>query len=386
MVKNKSRKGKVFFLVIVILLVCFVQAYAGKLDDLKKDQKDIKQQIKDAQKEIDSIENQSKDISKQLNELDAKMNDATIELEKVEAELNSIQNDIDKNERELEKAEEALEERQDLFNSRLRVMYMNGNVGYLELLLTSTSIKDFLSRREMIQSIASYDTELINYMKEQKELIQAKKKELEGQRASVEVVKTRLKSRRDDLAKATREKELLMDRLEEDLEALEKEYDKLSEESKRIEGQIQKLQSNTGPYTGGKMAWPVPGHNRISSYFGWRVHPTLKVPKPHSGIDIPAPTGTNVRAAAPGRVITTFVISSQNDSTYGNYVIIDHGGGIATLYAHNSRLVVSVGQNVKTGDVIAKAGSTGRSTGPHCHFEVRKNGSPVDPLPWLRGN
>lgn len=358
-----------------------MQVYGQKIDNLKNEQKNIKQQIKDAQDEIKTIEQQSRDVSKQISDLDAEMNNATIELDKVEREIDKIQRNIDKNARELEEAEKNLQERQELFNSRLRVMYMNGNVGYLELLLTSSSIKDFLSRREMIQSIAAQDTELINYMKEQRETIQEKKKELEGQRASVEVARNRLKSRRDDLARASREKELLMGRLEQDKEALEKEYNKLSAESKKIEEQIKKLQTSSGPYTGGKMAWPVAGHNRISSYYGWRVHPIHNVSRLHTGIDIPAPTGTIVRAAAAGKVMT-----SGAQGTYGNTVTIDHGGGISTLYAHNSSLLVSAGQTVNAGDPIAKVGSTGLSTGPHCHFEVRKNGTHVDPLPWLRGN
>src|SRR5699024_6352044 len=159
---------------------------------------------------IKDIQNQSKDVSVQIDELDEKMNDANVELEKVEEELDSIKKDIDQNEEELKEAEKNLAERQELFNSRLKVMYMNGDVGYLELLLSSSSIKDFLSRKDMIQSIASNDDELVKYMEEQRDIIDEKKVELKAQRASVEGTRSKLKSRKEDLAKATREKELFM--------------------------------------------------------------------------------------------------------------------------------------------------------------------------------
>jgi murein DD-endopeptidase MepM/ murein hydrolase activator NlpD len=171
-----------------------------------------------------------------------------------------------------------------------------------------------------------------------------------------------------------------MGRLSQDIKEFEKEYDKLNDYAKEIESKIVKLQKNTGPYSGGKMEWPVSGHTRISSPFGYRIHPIFKVKKLHTGIDIPAPTGTSIGAAAAGTVVYCDWLGG-----YGKAIMVDHGGGILTLYGHNSALVVSEGDTVSRGQTIAKAGSTGNSTGPHLHFEVRKNGSYVDPMPWLRG-
>ena len=259
-------------------------------------------------------------------------------------------------------------------------MYKTGNVGYLEILLSSSDVKDFLSRKDMIKAIADHDKELIQYMKEQRELIERTKMELETQKKSVEVSKSKLESRRRDLASATRAKENLIERLIEDEKALEKEHDALNDYAKKIEADIVKLMRNTNPYSGGAMAWPVPGRSRISSPYGYRIHPIFKTRKLHTGIDIPAPTGTNIVAASEGTVIHAGSLGG-----YGKTVMIDHGGGIATLYGHNSSITVSNGAYVKKGDTIAKAGSTGYSTGPHLHFEVRKNGAYVDPLPWVKG-
>lgn len=374
-----KRKWIVLLLTMVILLLTVVQAYGDALNDLKNQQKNINSKINQTKNQIKNIQNQTKDVSNQINDLDRKMDNATVELEKVEKDLENLKVNIEKTTGELNSAEKRLGDKKDLFNQRIRVMYQNGNVGYLEVLLSSGNIKDFLSRKEMIQSIADHDKELIQYMKEQRDIIDLKKTELEAQRASVEVTKSKLEARKRDLERVTREKEVLMGRLQKDIKAFEKEYDKLNAYAKEIESKIVKLQRNTGPYSGGKMGWPVPGHTRISSYYGYRIHPIFKTKKLHTGIDIPAPTGTPIKAAADGTVIYSDWLGG-----YGKAVMVDHGGGIVTLYGHNSSLTAKVGQNVVRGATIAKAGSTGNSTGPHLHFEVRKNGTYIDPMSWLK--
>ena len=378
-----QKKKRILYIVLALVLVFnFTQVIAtGNLDSLKKDQKNATEEMKKKKNEIKVIKEETKSVSREIEELDKKMDKATVDLTEVEKEIAAIEANIEKKTEELVQAEDNVNEMQDTFNTRLRVMYKTGNVGYLEILLASTDVKDFLSRQDMIKSIADHDKELIKYMKEQRDLIEITKMELETQKQAVEVSKSKLESRRRDLASATRAKESLIDRLMEDEKALEKEHDALNDYAKKIEADIMKLMVNTNPYTGGEMAWPVPGRTRISSPYGYRIHPIFKTKKLHTGIDIPAPTGTNIVAASDGTIIHSGTLGG-----YGKTIMIDHGGGIATLYGHNSSLTVGTGTYVSRGQVIAKAGSTGYSTGPHSHFEVRKNGAYVDPLPWVKGN
>lgn len=375
------KKRIVILLVIFILSISIMQVYGESVDELKNQRNKVIKEIKDAKSQIKGIENQTRTIAEQIDELDRNMDKATVELNQVEEALEKIQENIIKTTEELKEAELNLEEKKETFSKRVRAMYMNGEVGYLELLLNSEDVKDFLSRQDMVKTIAEHDKELIKFMKEQRDIVDEKKAELEAQRASVEVTKNKLESRKKQLNQATREKEALMGRLAEDKISLEKQYDELNQFAKDIESKIVKLQTNTGPYSGGKMAWPVPGYNRISSPFGYRIHPVLNVKKFHTGIDIPGPTGSKVAAAADGTIIHTGWLGG-----YGKTVMVDHGGGIATLYAHNSSINVSNGQGVKRGDTIAKVGSTGMSTGPHSHFEVRKSGAYQNPVPWVKGN
>ncbi|HEY8362982.1 MAG TPA: peptidoglycan DD-metalloendopeptidase family protein [Tissierellaceae bacterium] len=375
-----GRKRAVILVLALILVFNFIYVYADKLDDLKKQQKEVEKKIEDTKNQIKSIDKQTENIKKEIEELDKKMNAVTNEIDQTEKEIADLEIKIEDTTKELEQAENNIEEKQDIFNKRLRVMYKTGTVGYLEVLLSSADIKDFLSRTDMLKAIAKYDTELLKYMKEQRDLIALKKTELEMQKKSLEASKTKLEDRRRELASVTRAKEDSMNRLIQDKKAFEKELDDLNEFADKLKDEIIKMSRNTGPYVGGVMSWPVPGYTRISSSYGYRIHPILKVKKLHTGIDIPAPTGTNIIAANDGVVIFAGTLGG-----YGNAVMIDHNGGIVTLYGHCSKLLVKEGQEVKKGDTIAKVGSTGLSTGPHCHFEVRVNGAYVDPIPYLKG-
>ena len=378
MSKNIRRFAGVMALVV---LFSFNTASAdNSVKGLKEKKKATIHEMNEKKKQVDGLSSEAEKMQLEIDKLDKEIADAKKELAAAEEDIKRLNEDIEKTEEELKKAEEDLELKQEAFGSRLRVMYKNGNVGYLEVLLSSSDLKDFLSRRQMIQSIAKQDVELIEKVEEQKALIDKKERELRGQRASIEATKIRLSDKREELETASRSKGLLKAELDKEINSAEAELDKLNNLAKDIESEIVKRQSGGGVYSGGKMLWPVPGNHRISSPFGYRIHPIYKTKKLHTGIDIPASTGSSVLAAGGGRVIY-----SGNLGGYGKTVMVDHGGGIVTLYAHNSALTVSEGTSVSQGDTIARVGSTGASTGPHSHFEVRKNGSYVNPIPWVRG-
>ena len=255
-------------------------------------------------------------------------------------------------------------EREDNLNERLKVMYKNGSVGFVDILLGSSSISEFVSNMEIIQKIYKNDVEVLETLQKEHDELQE--------------IKATLKKRKEKLA--AQKTELASDKAELDVKKkeLEAEEDKLKAEADRLTAEIIKLMDKNSPYVGGEFTWPCPASRYISSSFGNRLHPTLHVWKFHTGIDIGCSAGKDIVAAASGKVIMSKVYGG-----YGNCVMIDHGGGIVTLYGHASKLLVSEGQTVKRGQTIALVGSTGRSTGPHLHFEVRKNGEYINPMNYF---
>lgn len=387
----RLKRGVTILLVILMVFLTVGQAFAN-MGDLKDKQSDIQNRLDETKKELQSTKDEAREVKEEIQKLDEEVNSATLELKKVTDQLDQLNKDIDKTTEELEEAEENLATKNDEFNARIRTMYKNGNSGYLEVLLSASNISDLLSRNSVLRQIANSDQELIDFIKEQRDIIEDKKTELEAQRASVDAVKSNIQSRKDELEVATRQKQTFMAGLQEDIDAFEKEYDELTSFAKDISSQIRNLQISQAPKpsggstgagasvpTSGKLAWPVPSSGRITSGYGYRIHPILKTRKMHTGVDIAAPSGTPIVSADSGTVISAGWLGG-----YGLTIMVDHGGGIVTLYAHNSAVTASVGQQVSRGQSIALMGSTGNSTGPHLHFEVRVNGDYVDPLPWIR--
>ena len=325
-------------------------AFAATESDLRNDLDDVEAAQDELSKKMAQIEKDVKEMQKKVDNLNYMISQTASEISNTEAKI--------------EKKEKEMAEREDNLNERLKVMYKNGSVGFVDILLGSSSISEFVSNMEIIQKIYKNDVEVLETLQKEHDELQE--------------IKATLKKRKEKLA--AQKTELASDKAELDVKKkeLEAEEDKLKAEADRLTAEIIKLMDKNSPYVGGEFTWPCPASRYISSSFGNRLHPTLHVWKFHTGIDIGCSAGKDIVAAASGKVIMSKVYGG-----YGNFVMIDHGGGIVTLYGHASKLLVSEGQTVKRGQTIALVGSTGRSTGPHLHFEVRKNGEYINPMKYF---
>ncbi|MBR4945172.1 MAG: peptidoglycan DD-metalloendopeptidase family protein [Peptococcaceae bacterium] len=271
--------------------------------------------------------------------------------------------------------------RMAIFNLRLKEMYQYGEVNFLEVLLQSSSLSDFLTRFEYLKYIANNDKKLLDEVTAMKSTLEDQKKSLDSMKVSLEANKKTQLEKSAELAAATQAQQQLVNQINSDLNAQFEILEDLEAESKAIASQIKAIQaknSSNNTSAPGAYVWPCPSSRLITSEYGYRIHPIQGTKKMHTGIDIGAKSGTDIVAAAGGTVIM-----AQYYGGYGNCVIVDHGGGVSTLYAHMSKIGVSNGQKVSAGQSIGKVGSTGNSTGPHLHFEVRINGNTQNPRNYV---
>ncbi|KJS21418.1 MAG: hypothetical protein VR72_10340 [Clostridiaceae bacterium BRH_c20a] len=371
-------------LITIFLLICTLSfssvlpVIGSELDDIYNKQEQIDKKIKETETAIKQKEQQKQKTLAELQSLNSSMEKTYNEIEKLENQLVVAEQYINDTQKDINLKEQDLTERTTVFENRLRQIYQQGDINVLEVLFQSTSITDLLTRFEFLKRLAKNDTDLLTVLETERATLEDKKVVLENKKADLLALKNSRETKHQQLQIASTRQKDLVKQIELQKETYEKMLDDLEKQSKVVAEAIRRLQS-AGGQRPGWLQWPTPGQYRITSAYGMRFHPILKTQRFHTGVDIAAPYGSNAIASANGKVIFT-----GWQGGYGNTIIVDHGGGMATMYPHLSKYLVKVGDNVKRNEAIGKIGTSGWSTGPHIHFEVRINGDHVNPMPYLR--
>lgn len=388
---NKQRKWVI--LLAVLALITFLIPTITPLITARADTvASLEAKLKEAEKARKSAESGLSNVQSEIKDAKAKRAALDREISALEQEIHAIQVEIDENEKrlgaveeELKKAEEDAQSYKQIFQERVRIMYERGSLSVLTVLFSADSFSDLLKRAELISQIAAYDDAVMERMEKAQAEIQAKKQVLEEANTITKLNRDIQQNKKAELDAKKASLDSAMSALTADENAYRAALDEADAAEEALRAEIQALTNpslggtTTPPkYSGGKFCWPTPSTTYITSPFGTRYHPIQKRNKTHTGIDIGAGHGASILAAEAGTVLR-----ADWNSGYGNYVVIDHGGGVQTLYGHCSALLVKSGQTVSRGQQIALVGSTGVSTGPHLHFEVLINGSYTDPMAYF---
>lgn len=387
------RKYIILAVTAALLSPCFLSLadddLQGQLDDVQTRMAEQSEKKAQAQMVIDNVSDKLYEIQKSLEAAQGEYQAVTADLAATEEKIASTQAELDEN-------RARLKQREKVFTRRIRDIYMHGQLSYLDVVLGAKDFSDFSNRLELLRRVLDADISLISDIRQERAAIEAAQKELEVQRDRQARLRDEAAAKRDEIASHKDEQQAVLYQAQNDKATAEKAYAEYQQASQSLGDKLRQRaaeeaaaqaapdvsdsgSSDSPPAGGGgtgAMIWPVNGV--ITSPYGYRTHPIFGTTIYHSGIDIGVDYGTPVHAADGGTVVEAGWISG-----YGYAVVIDHGNGLSTLYGHNQELAVSAGQAVSQGQVIAYAGSTGNSTGPHVHFEVRANGDPVDPQGYL---
>jgi len=380
MMMKISGRGKALNLALSLLISLSVTGTA-LADDLEDQLADLQRQAEEQQAKTNEASAKVENVSERLRQIQEELRVATAEYKDVKGQLDSVEDKISDNTELLEKTEADLKVKNKKLQQRVRDIYINGQISYVDVLFGAKDFADLMTRMDVLKRIIKHDYDLIMKVKEEKATVENTRAQLEKDKAEAEVLVADAQAKKAKVEDKESEQQVLLDQAIYDRDTSERMYEEIMAASQEVANMIRRSQMSSAGYSGapagaGGMIWPISGP--ITSEFGWRTHPIFGTARFHSGLDIGGDYGMPIYAAASGTVIYAGWISG-----YGNAVIIDHGGGVTTLYGHNDSLNVSEGENVAQGQVIAMCGSTGNSTGPHCHFEVRENGEPVSPYGYL---
>ena len=353
---------------------------SNNLTDLQTQQQNLQDQINQSNEELEEVQSQLSENLQQIEKLDEKIRESENKIEELNTQVEQLQEEIASIQSQLDVAEKNYEKQKEIMEKRLVAIYEAGDTKYIDVLLNSSNLSDFLSSYYLITEITSVDKALLNDVEAEKKEIELSKQKLQKNQESLATALKTQTQTATVLQNTKTLRENYLARLSDEEKAKQAQIDEMTEQYEEVNNQILELakQGLDTAYIGGVLAWPVPGYTKITSNYGMRVHPITGQYKLHTGVDISAPIGANFVAANDG-----IVTKAGYNTAYGNMVIIDHGGGISTLYAHGSEILVTVGQTVKQNEAILKVGSTGYSTGPHAHFEVRINGVVTNPIPYI---
>ena len=374
---------KICKILVCSILICAISfiSYAADLNELQNQKNEIQSQIDESNNQLSDVNNELTDNLVQIQKLDESIQSTQESLDKINAEISDKENEINKNQEELDVITKKYDTQKELLDARLVAMYETDNTNYLDVVLGSKSISDFISTYYLISELTSYDMDLLELVQNQRKQIEEKRNQLNTQKSDLEKEQASEQKTQIALLNTKILRQNYIEKLSKEEQDLQAKIDEYNKQINDVETEIKKLALTATfgeEYKGGPMEWPIKGHYTVTSNYGMRTHPITGVYKLHTGVDISATIGDDFTAMANG-----IVVKAEYNSAYGNMVIIDHGGGVQTLYAHGSQIIASVGQEVKTGDIVLKVGSTGYSTGPHAHFEVRINGNPVNPLDYV---
>ena len=363
-------------------------------EDLTNQLDSIQQQVNQQNAIKSDAETVIGSVSEQLRQIEGQLRQATTELNTITEQRVAVENDITLNERQLAEAQKRLEGREAVFYKRVRDIYINGRLSYFDVVIGSKDFSDFANRLEVLKRIIDSDINLISEIKKERAQIEVHKKKLEEDRAKLVDLEKAALAKQAEIEQKKAERNVVLQKAQNDRAVAMQAIEELNASSAQISAMLKERQaaraaaaaaaaqsagqgsSYTWVQGTGQLGWPVSGE--ITSPYGYRVHPIWGTTIYHSGIDIGVDEGTPVHAADSGVIVWSGWMGG-----YGYAVVIDHGNGLSTLYGHNSELAVDEGQSVSKGQVVAYAGSTGNSAGPHVHFEVRENGDPVDPMGYL---